>query len=1037
MSRLDELLKEKARRESQTEISPEPSPTPAPTPTQTTTTSRLDGLLAEKQRRQQPTSSRLDQLLMEKQRRDSSLPVIQEQHKVISNLDRGTIKSLLHTGDQYQTALKKQYPNLDVSQRNGQVIVKQAGDKEWRVLDPSGWQGLGELGKDVTDWSYDIATAVPRLGSWAGGILGGAAAEGLTEAGRQGLAKGLGLKDDISAGTIGAATAFGAAGPLVGKGISKGVDAARRGLFNRGKAVVSRFDIDNASLKLAGQRMSKNVPGLKDVDEATREALGGWVQQNKLVDATSISDKALLPNLQKKSKLVDQEYKEFWNQVNAQNPGPLMKEFSAKIDNILQDPKMAPQYKELTKSLKTSYAEITGSSKALNSIYNLSPDMKVNLIGRSIRDILKSKSIKGKPKADLLDLLGDGIMELDSDLHKKVAPELWSAFDSLYTDRVMIDLLYDSTNNKLREHGGSAVKQFMSSLGRNMMNRGLGALLLGGGAYSAGADVKTVVGVGGSILLAPYASRFAKNLVIKHGFKTPTKKFGSSIKEQLLKFPRLKLTGTPSAGLSIKKISDVELDRLVKQGKLNSPAAQLTDDQILRAGIDPSKGRMKVGRSTLGLPDMPTSHNPRNFPEYDPKSGSTEFRVGYPKQTAVEEFGPIVGKGQQRGRVPTQPADDIPPWIDPDSLDDDLRQTISERYRAGELELGDYLPSKDRIELRREFRKWKTAQKKKKKVKSTTDIREFIRGKRYAKTMPEVPTPKNSGPPSPLALGKDKQIILRTHLDQETAKQAKAESLKNARKSFTDPNTYNSNVRIGLDPRTAKEIRLDYRDAVQDPIYAYMIPEADFKRILKDPRLGRRKKEVFQQIRLFSVARDNEFRRVMGGDKTHSPNAQALAKLNAMKYGLMKVWERIRKHKTGRPHFISIIERDIQKWEAYMVSLKQGKNPVRPDFELPGDLRRIEAINYQKHFRGEFNRAGTSRTTKIKTITDAQEAAAQSGQRYTPPEHLGVNTSQYGANEGYLRETYGKKLGRPFGAKTKPKPQLTIKDLIEQLKKGK
>ena len=1004
MSRLDELLKEKARRESQTEISPEPSPTPAPTPTQTTTTSRLDGLLAEKQRRQQPTSSRLDQLLMEKQRRDSSLPVIQEQHKVISNLDRGTIKSLLHTGDQYQTALKKQYPNLDVSQRNGQVIVKQAGDKEWRVLDPSGWQGLGELGKDVTDWSYDIATAVPRLGSWAGGILGGAAAEGLTEAGRQGLAKGLGLKDDISAGTIGAATAFGAAGPLVGKGISKGFDAARRGLFNRGKAVVSRFDIDNASLKLAGQRMSKNVPGLKDVDEATREALGGWVQQNKLVDATSISDKALLPNLQKKSKLVDQEYKEFWNQVNAQNPGPLMKEFSAKIDNILQDPKMAPQYKELTKSLKTSYAEITGSSKALNSIYNLSPDMKVNLIGRSIRDILKSKSIKGKPKADLLDILSDGIMELDMNLNAKVSPELWNAFDSLYTDRVMIDLLYDSTNKKLREHGGSAVKQFLSQIGKNLVQRGAGALLLGGGIGGVTGDWKTAGYIGGGILLAPYASSLAKNLVIKYGFKTPTVKFGTKVKDQLLKFPGLRLTGTPSAGLSVKLVD----------------------------GKKPLTKLQEVAQK-------------RSLPKYDTKVNKTDFTVDDTLKSGVD-YGNEFRQNLEDKQVRNYLADlgvENPTQQQIDLVDDHIQNQIT----RGTIENTGNIIKDPPIQITP-----------KPKEAISTDIDKVIYGPKpppdYTTVAPQsavtrhpetgrlVLKPKanpirTSGErvePSPYLIGKDRQIRRRSASQQELATQKTNESFEIAKKSFVDPKITKVGIKVGLAHRTNKPILYKFNDMVNDPLDAINVSEEYFKKFLANPKMSKRKKQYFKDLRFFSGEMTNKYKQLIAQSNDTSGLAKGEAMVRSYKYGIMKLWEQAKRAHGKRSELLTPIENHLKSWEQYIVDYKAGKNPPWPQFDTPKEFK-YKGYNPGVAEQEAFIESGTKHIKKV--ISDGDEPdihGALKGEDYIsfPRDRLGINTDFGGLNEKFMRQTTGKPLGRP--PKPKPKKELTQKT-IEDLKR--
>ena len=93
---------------------------------------------------------------------------------------------------------------------------------------------------------------------------------------------------------------------------------------------------------------------------------------------------------------------------------------------------------------------------------------------------------------------------------------------------------------------------------------GVGAVL-GGGVGGVTGDWKTGVGLGLTVLAAPYGRRLLHTAAIKHGFGTPTVKFGSSIQQQLAKFPGLHKVSkgeTPSLGLSIKKIGDKEFKRL-------------------------------------------------------------------------------------------------------------------------------------------------------------------------------------------------------------------------------------------------------------------------------------------------------------------------------------------------------------------------------------------------------------------------------------------------------------------------------------------
>lgn len=193
-----------------------------------------------------PTDKELyDQFLYEQFQQEQSggvvseeIPNIKEQmHPAVSWKDRALVKNLASPqgGLKY---LQEKYPNLEVKEFGGRVLMKGANEDQYSVLDPEGF----DL-QDITDVGVDVAQGIIEGGATAAGALaggglasipaaiaaGGAAGAG-TEALKQKIAQELGLREDISGTDVAISGAFGAASPLLfGAGVGA-KQAAKAGL---------------------------------------------------------------------------------------------------------------------------------------------------------------------------------------------------------------------------------------------------------------------------------------------------------------------------------------------------------------------------------------------------------------------------------------------------------------------------------------------------------------------------------------------------------------------------------------------------------------------------------------------------------------------------------------------------------------------------------------------------------------------------------------------------------------------------------------
>lgn len=152
--------------------------------------------------------------------------VIQEQHPDFSFVDRATVKNLAQSPKKAVDYLRKQHKHLDIDLKNDQIVAKGKDEKDWRVLDPEGfdWQDLTDIGADVaTAFGSGAATAAGGLagaalgpaGAIGGASAAGAASSGALEALRQKLGAAAGIEQDVSTSDIKTSAMFGAAAPLL------------------------------------------------------------------------------------------------------------------------------------------------------------------------------------------------------------------------------------------------------------------------------------------------------------------------------------------------------------------------------------------------------------------------------------------------------------------------------------------------------------------------------------------------------------------------------------------------------------------------------------------------------------------------------------------------------------------------------------------------------------------------------------------------------------------------------------------------------
>jgi len=168
---------------------------------------------------------------LEEQDRIANLPILNESPEGLSG--RFAVKNFGSSSGDVIGYLKEQNPGFDfkIEEKSGEILAKNSKDNQWGRLDP---QGL-DLPGDLTDIAYDVPAGIAQgIATGAAGIAGAAgspyalgagaipaamatsAATGAgLEAGRQGIGRMLGIKDNFDTGDTAFAGGVGAVSPLL------------------------------------------------------------------------------------------------------------------------------------------------------------------------------------------------------------------------------------------------------------------------------------------------------------------------------------------------------------------------------------------------------------------------------------------------------------------------------------------------------------------------------------------------------------------------------------------------------------------------------------------------------------------------------------------------------------------------------------------------------------------------------------------------------------------------------------------------------
>lgn len=203
------------------------------------------------------------------------LDVENKQHDNIGFGTRLKIKNLANTNEEKIYMLKQRFPEYDVREKNGEVVVRAPGEASFSKLDPSGFQ-LNDLVADAGDILWDVgAGAVEGVGAAAGflagaaggpvgAIAGGAAGGAAAGAGMETLRQGLRASQDLefSGDDITTSALFGgAAGPLLGSG-AKIVKAGAKGMVKKDLATALLSKMPKGGKLL--QKAEKNIANAVD-----------------------------------------------------------------------------------------------------------------------------------------------------------------------------------------------------------------------------------------------------------------------------------------------------------------------------------------------------------------------------------------------------------------------------------------------------------------------------------------------------------------------------------------------------------------------------------------------------------------------------------------------------------------------------------------------------------------------------------------------------------------------------------------------------
>ena len=272
----------------------------------------------------------------------ASSDIQEEMHPDLSAADRLLIKNFSNSPEVSVRYLKQKYPDMEVRDEGGRLLMRKPGEAKFRPLDPETGFFSKDLPYDIGDVAYDVGSGVAQgaatalggaLGLGAGGVpalpaamASGAAASAGTEALRQKLGQYLGLPQELDPAQVAVSGAVGGALPAGGAGLKGAYNYATRTAAPAIAQAVS--GVPKEAFKTLGKQFDK-IKELENtgVMDMVSEAHSGLVQ--KLGGLKNEVGKRLEESLDAAGMKVNigaakQQLKDFLEQV---------KQYKSEIDN--------------------------------------------------------------------------------------------------------------------------------------------------------------------------------------------------------------------------------------------------------------------------------------------------------------------------------------------------------------------------------------------------------------------------------------------------------------------------------------------------------------------------------------------------------------------------------------------------------------------------------------------------------------------------------------------------------------------------------
>lgn len=465
------------------------------------------------------------------------LNVVEETHPDITFMDRFNIKNFGVDQEQSANYLRDKFPGHDVRVHNNRIIMKAPNEKEFRPLDPKGfdWQDITDVGYDVGAGIVEgVATAAGGVaglalspaGALAGGAAAGAATGASLEAMRQSFGKHLGIAEEYDPTSMGAAAITGAVSPLLlgtgagakqvakqalKKGMTKEVAmAAQRGALGRGydfaarKAAPKIAELTSGVEAGAYKEFVKNPKTMQAIEEAGPDVIADELAE-KIIKSESNAYNQIGKEFQEKVR-------ESGQVIDLKNVKDKVRKNMEHFENIKDqrgylDPEDQMKYDTLEALYNRAFKRDLGEKEVLG----IAAD-GVSLEKKTVRDIIDIDHAEADEIMNIQQILSDAGAIYKDDA-KKIAAQKY--LDGLQKD--FSGEIKKSLEKAIPERKGLAERFHRAIKDQNFLNKTLLQKNMEGEAGQYGSKMLGFLYNKKSYSKAP-AYRRLKELAKKHGY---------------------------------------------------------------------------------------------------------------------------------------------------------------------------------------------------------------------------------------------------------------------------------------------------------------------------------------------------------------------------------------------------------------------------------------------------------------------------------------------------------------------------------------